>query len=103
MSPLELYDATRSSWELGERREKAQYAFAVFEGVVREVYRITKWFPGGSTLNSPLGRGACEENGRWEFVGVLAEDEVRRRYINHYVGHLFNQGNQNPISYVNID
>jgi hypothetical protein len=85
------------------RREKAQYAFAVFEGVVREVYRITKWFPGGSTLNTRWAEEPWRENGRWEFVAILAEDEVRRRYINQFVGHLFNQGNQNPISYVNID
>jgi len=39
----------------------------------------------------------------WEFVGTIAEDHVRRRYINRYVGHLFTQGAQNPISYVNLE
>ena len=35
-----LYEATRGVWKVGERREYAHLALAVFEGVVREVYAI---------------------------------------------------------------
>ena len=35
MTDVELYDATRSAWRVGYKKEKAQYAFAVYEGVVR--------------------------------------------------------------------
>ncbi len=52
MTASELYDATRASWKLGQKRQLARYAFAVFEGVVREVYEITQWFQAGSTFNS---------------------------------------------------
>lgn len=103
MSDVELYDATRSAWKVGPRRERAELAMAVFEGVVREVYVITEWLPGGSTFNSRgNGKAAEARRGRWEFVGTLASDELRRRYINHYVGHLFTKGAQNPIAYVNV-
>lgn len=102
MSDSELYDATRSSWVIGDRREATQYAFAVYEGVVREVYKITKWLPGGSTFNARWPHESLVELDRWEFVGVIAEEKIRQRYINRYVGHLFTQGNQNPITYVNI-
>lgn len=37
ITPQELYEATRGVWKVGPRCTKAQYAFAVFEGVVREV------------------------------------------------------------------
>jgi hypothetical protein len=103
MNDSELYDATRSSWVIGDRREAAQYAFAVFEGVVRQVYKITMWLPGGSTFNTRWPDKPLLEKGRWEFVGVIAEPELRQRYINRYVGHLFTQGAQNPITYVNIE
>ena len=44
MSDIELYDATRSSWVINqERAEKLQYVFAVYEGMVMEVYKITAW------------------------------------------------------------
>src|SRR2546423_2694271 len=49
MSEDELYEATRGVWKLGPRRERARYAMAVFEGVVREVYVVDRWHPAGST------------------------------------------------------
>lgn len=105
MSPVELYDATRSAWKVGERRNGAEYAFAVFEGVVREVYRIEGWFPAGSTFNNRWNGEHAEREeleGRWEFVGTLAPESVRKRYLNRYVGHILSQGAQNPIYYVKV-
>jgi len=49
MTEDELYDATRSCWKLGSRRNRAKYALAVFEGVVQEVYEIDGWHEGGTT------------------------------------------------------
>jgi hypothetical protein len=48
MTPLELYEVTRGIWVIGRRREKAEYAMAVYQSVVREVYRIDKWYPAGT-------------------------------------------------------
>ena len=48
MSPLELYEATRGFWVIGPRREKVELALAVYQGVVREVYRIKAWHPAGT-------------------------------------------------------
>src|SRR5882724_7623319 len=101
MTASELYDATRASWKLGQKRQLARYAFAVFEGVVREVYEITQWFQAGSTFNSRDPHGVRSPD-RWEFVGRLAPEGVRRRYINRDVSSYFKRGNQNPISYVKI-
>ncbi len=102
MTNAELYDATRSAWRVGPKRDQAQYAFSVFEGVVREVYRITEWLPAGSTFSTRRDKRGIDTPDRWEFVGTIADDSTRSRYINRYVGHLFTQGAQNPISYVNF-
>jgi hypothetical protein len=68
MTPVELYDATRGIWKVGkQRREQADYAFAVYEGIVREVYRIKTWLPAGSTFSTRDPRGV-KRRGRWEFV-----------------------------------
>jgi hypothetical protein len=48
------------------------------------------------------GRGLKRPD-RWESVGTIAPERLRKRYVNRYVGHLYSQGAQNPISYVNID
>jgi uncharacterized protein len=101
MTATELYDATRGVWKLGSRRANARYAFAVFEGIVREVYEIVAWFPSGSTFNSRVPRGE-HLKGRWEFIGRIADDRVRHRYVDRFVGRYFQRGAQNPIAYVNV-
>jgi len=100
----ELYDATRSAWRISaDKRKKIEYAFSIYEGVVREVYKISGWFEGGSTFNNRYEGFDVNGNGRWEFVGVLAEDKLRKKYINHYVGNNFKINNQNPIFYMNVE
>jgi hypothetical protein len=99
MSPVELYDATRASWKAGVRREGARFALALYDGVVREVYEIQKWLPSGSTFNVRFPQGDKRRD-RWEFIGRVAPDSIRRRYINRYVE--FGKGAQNPIAYKNV-
>jgi uncharacterized protein len=70
--------ATRASWKVGHRRAEVQYALAVFEGIVREVYEIKEWFPSGTTFNSRFPHGD-KRGDRWEFIGRLANDRLRRR------------------------
>ena len=100
MTPTELYEATRGVWKLGDRRDLAQYAMAVADGQVREVYRIKVWHPAGSTTY--LTRSVEDEadlRGRWEFDGEAAEPEVRDRYLGMDVSRLFQRGNSNPVTY----
>jgi hypothetical protein len=101
MTPSELYDAARASWKLGMKRELARYAFAVFEGVVREVYEINHWLRAGSTFNSRDHHGVRSRNRR-EFVGRVTSENLRRCYISRDVSSYFKHGARNPISYVNI-
>jgi uncharacterized protein len=98
MSAIELYDVTRGVWVVGPQRERATYAFAVFEGIVREVYEITQWFPAGSTLYTRPAETVNDPD-RWEFVGRLAPDRLRRRYLDRDVSAYLDS--RNPIHYVN--
>ncbi|TDL77393.1 hypothetical protein E2R56_04250 [Rhodococcus qingshengii] len=99
MTDIELYDATRGVWKIGDDREKVKYAFAVFDGIVHEVYKVLAWFQAGSTLNT---RGPLDEKNRWEFVGQKAEESKRSKYMGKSVDHYLTRGAQNPIKYVNI-
>jgi hypothetical protein len=103
MSDIELYDATRSCWKVGERRENAAYAMSVYRGIVREVYLIATWVPGGATMLSYDHHEEPAEayRGRWEFVGRVAPERIRRRYLGKSVRHYFEKGSRNPIRYVN--
>ena len=97
MSNEELYEATRGIWKLGSRRDHAEYVMAVYQGIVREVYRIEKWRPAGTLPYKTRDAEGFKKSGRWEFEGVIAT-EVRDEYIGNSVG----LGGQNPIRYKNI-
>lgn len=97
MSSTELYEATRGIWKLGRRREKAEYAMAVYQGIVQEVYRIQKWHRAGTLPYRTRDTKGFKSSGRWEFEGTPAHD-IRGHYIDKSVG----PGGQNPIRYENI-
>jgi hypothetical protein len=97
MSAQELFEATRGIWKVGERRENAELALAVYQGIVREVYRIKSWHRAG-TLNYETRKDISSRvhEPRWEFDGEIAKD-VREQYI----GKLIGKSGQNPVKYVN--
>lgn len=99
MSALELYESTRGAWRTGINRETANFALAVYQGVVQEVYRIQAWFQEGSTFYSTRLIQSHDGEHRWEFVGNIANDTVRKRYLYKSLGGRLPDGAQNPITY----
>ena len=102
MSDLALYEATRGVWKVGPRREQAQYALAVYQGVVQEVYRIHHWQPAGTVSYQTRRFEKALLAGRFEFVGSVAAEPIRQRYVQKSVAHYFTRGAQNPIAYVGV-
>ena len=99
-SALALYDATRGTWRVSEKSvAKTKYAAAIFGGVIREVYKIAQWLPAESTMYLDPKRN-FEPNGRFEFVGKIAEASVRKKYRWKSVKQLYGKGASNPIMYV---
>ena len=87
MDSQELYDATRSSWVVGRKRNKVKYAIAAYRGLVREVYKIEEWHSVGN---------------RWEFTGDIAEPSVRNKYLNQSLEKYIKKGSRNPIKYASM-
>ncbi len=101
MSPLELLEVTRGIWQLGPRREGAAYAFAVFEGVVREVYEIRGWFPALTLRYETRDLTPADAAGRWELDGVVAPAAIRDLYRGRSVQRYLKSGSRSPTLYVN--
>ena len=101
MTPQELYDATRGYWRLNVKNaEKVDYALAVYEGMVLEVYEIVTWLPALSTfMDRPNRKDSKDMEGRYEFVGKIANDKVREQYVDKSVKDYFPVGDSNPIKY----
>lgn len=99
ISTGELYDCTRGIWRLDrDRAEKAHYAFAVYQGVVKEVYEINQWHPELSTEYKCRQPEHTKLKNRYEFVGKVAEDSIRDKYIGKQMPEMHAQ---NPIRYYN--
>ena len=90
MTSEELYEATRKSWVVASRKDGAKYAIATYRGLTREIYEISGWFQ-------------VPEHGktRWGFDGVLASEDVRKKYRYKSISSYFMRGAANPIKYVN--
>ena len=92
MSEEELYEATRKGWRLNpERAEGAKYAFSVYKGIVKEVYKINNW----------EFYEICHSRKRYAFNGEIVSNDVRVRYWNMSVAKCFKRGASNPITYIN--
>ena len=100
MSDVALYEATRGHWRVGPRRNMAEFALAVHDGLVLEVFAIEGWQPAGTApyVTRPERK---DPQGRWEFVGTRAPEAIRRKYRGHSIKRYLARGNQNPIRYVN--
>jgi hypothetical protein len=105
MTENELYEYTRASWIISEeKREKVMYAFAVYQGTVQEVYKVEGWYEAGSIFSHKEKREDepkefKREASRWDFVGNIASDKIRKKYkyknVSDYVG------GQNPMRFIN--
>ena len=99
-----LYEVTRGIWVIGERRNRARLAMAVYAGVVREVYEIESWHRAGTTPYQHRNQMelARQKAKRWEFVGHVAPEPFRSRYFGRSVNHLFRKGQQSPVMGVGL-
>lgn len=85
-----IYEATRKYWRLnGNRARQADYVLAIYQGIVRAVFKPSRWF--STKMQFPTER--------WEFIGTEVPDSP---YLNKSVKDYIRHGNQNPIFYINL-
>lgn len=104
----DLYTCTRGLWRLSqERAENAKYAFAIYKGEIKEVYEIERWLPATKVFSDfwverlkRQGRIIKPEEhlGRYEFIGHLAAEDIRKKYVGHKIP---KRHTGNPIMYFN--
>jgi hypothetical protein len=88
MTTQEYYDATKDHWLISRAKASSYpYVASVFIGIIREVFMVDSWYP-------------SEDSKRSHFVGTLAPEDIRNKYINKSVSEFWKKGSQNPIKYV---
>jgi len=93
-----LYDYTRGIWKRKiESVSVADYALSVVFGIVVEVYKIDHWMPASETKFTARKVDSKKAAERIAFVGSVAEESVRKRYIGKSVANLYKYGDANPV------
>lgn len=83
----DIYDATRHYWKMNiNRARSATHVLAIYRGIVRAVFKPTKWYPSASY------------DKRIEFEGEQLTDSP---YLNKSIKNTVKCG-QNPINYINF-
>jgi len=101
MTPEELYKVTRGVWKVDvNKAEKCKYVFAVYGGIIREVYEVHTWFPADTLENYWTPFQQKKVRGRYAFNGRRADDSIRKKYNGKSVEGIWSQGAQNPIKYI---
>lgn len=86
-----IYEATRKYWRLdGNRAKHADYVLATYQGVVRAVFKPTRWY---------ISKKIFETGARWEFEGVEVSDSP---YLNKSVKGYIRKGNRSSFIYINM-
>ena len=98
MSSEELYDYTRGIWRRKiESVIVADYALSVVFGTVVEVYKIDRWMPATQTTFKTRTCNPARAANRIAFIGRIAEDSIRSKYVGKSVAHLYEFGEANPV------
>lgn len=94
----EIYDFTRGIWKRKlESVSIANFALSVVHNIVIEVYQIDKWIPASEAVFTTriCDPERCAK--RVAFIGKVADEEIRNKYIGASVTDLFKYGEASPV------
>ena len=106
MEAWQLYAATRGQWDINITKAKDyKYALACNGGLVVEVYQIESWHNSNDSMNERelefrKHKKLYAGEGKIEFVGKLAPEEIRKRYKNTNVLEYWGKSTRNSFKYV---
>lgn len=81
MSAIQLYESTRGVWAKVPRSKEIKFAYATYAGIVKEVYEVHGWVKAGTQQYFTRNIKKNPDTNRWEFIGRIADDSVRNKYI----------------------
>ena len=82
MDEYSLYEASRGYWYniYNKVKDDVRYALPVYDNFILEVYEVAQWFRAGTTIRA-VSLNDPNQDKRCEFVGRIAPDEIRNKYL----------------------
>lgn len=101
ISDLELYDATRGIWKIKlESVKDVDYVLSVAFGMVKEVYKVDAWVPDNQLNRKTIPYDEVKGKDRIGFFGKVAEETIRKKYLNKSVAKLYKRGEANSVKII---
>ncbi|HBB87017.1 MAG TPA: hypothetical protein DC047_05330 [Blastocatellia bacterium] len=104
----DLYNSTRGLWRLdAQRAARARYLFAVYQGIIKEVYEIHQCIPARNETKEYWRKRLLSQGRhispalnykRSEFIGQIASDDIRLKYVDRRMPVRLTE---NPVRYFN--
>src|SRR5574344_450292 len=92
-----IYEATHATWRIGKKRvKKIKYVLSEFRGLIIEVYEVKEWYPIERDYSEKSQKYGQKYLG-YGFIGKLANDDIRNKYINKSIAK--KKGQSNPVIY----
>ncbi len=79
---LETFEITRGVWAKNcvSIAKNSKYAYALYHGVVKEIYEIHSWVKAGTQEYFTRKLNIEIIKNRYEFIGKIADDNIRKKY-----------------------
>lgn len=89
-----IYNATKETWKMAEwRPAKYEYVLSEYRGLIREVFKINEWY----SKERPDKHGKLYTG--YGFNGIVASEDIRKRYINKSIKGIKPKGYGYPTIY----
>lgn len=94
-----IYQATKETWTINKSRIKnLKYVLSEYKGLIVEVFEVDNWYKKERGYNVNSGKSGNIKIG-FGFNGVVANEEIRNKYINKSIAHLKKKGSANVVRY----
>lgn len=94
-----VYKSTKETWIIAESRlPNIHYVLSEYKGIIVEVFKVNEWYPRERGY-LPTSKNYGKTRIGYGFNGVVADDEVRNKYINKSIAHTKKRGQANPVTF----
>lgn len=67
---------------------------------MKEIYQIDEWLPAENEVRETIPYNETADAGRIIFKGRIADEEIRKKYLDYSVAGLFKKGEASPVKVI---
>jgi hypothetical protein len=94
-----IYDATKETWTIDRRKLNGlNYVLSEYRGLIVEVFEVEKWYEKERGY-LPNSKKFGQTKIGFGFIGKVAGEKIRNRYVNKSIAHIKKRGAASVIRY----